>query len=97
MKCRLDFRQRVDTHIRPSFLQAFNNVLHGRWKKMNDGYGLAVLGYFGDFITTDHISPAGVIPAVLRYYTDFMPGASEDGSRSSQRMQGRRAWPRRVS
>jgi aconitate hydratase len=23
----------------------------------------AVLGYFGDFITTDHISPAGVIPA----------------------------------
>ena len=29
------------------FLQAFNNVLLGRWKKMNDGYGLAVLGYFG--------------------------------------------------
>jgi pyruvate carboxylase subunit B len=29
------------------WLQAFNNVLHGRWKKMNDGYGLAVLGYFG--------------------------------------------------
>ncbi len=29
------------------WLQAFNNVLHGRWKKINDGYGLAVLGYFG--------------------------------------------------
>ena len=29
------------------FLQAFNNVLHGRWKKMNDGYGRAVLGYYG--------------------------------------------------
>jgi pyruvate carboxylase subunit B len=29
------------------WLQAFNNVLLGRWKKMNDGYGLAVLGYFG--------------------------------------------------
>jgi pyruvate carboxylase subunit B len=29
------------------FLQAFNNVLLGRWKKMNDGYGRAVLGYYG--------------------------------------------------
>jgi pyruvate carboxylase subunit B len=29
------------------WLQAFNNVLLGRWKKMNDGYGKAVLGYFG--------------------------------------------------
>ena len=29
------------------WLQAFNNVLYGRWKKMNDGYGKAVLGYFG--------------------------------------------------
>jgi pyruvate carboxylase subunit B len=29
------------------WLQAFNNVMHGRWKKINDGYGLAVLGYFG--------------------------------------------------
>ena len=27
--------------------QAFNNVLLGRWKKMADGYGKAVLGYFG--------------------------------------------------
>lgn len=29
------------------WLQAFNNVLYGRWKKINDGYGKAVLGYFG--------------------------------------------------
>jgi pyruvate carboxylase subunit B len=29
------------------WLQAFNNVLLGRWKKINDGYGRAVLGYFG--------------------------------------------------
>jgi len=29
------------------WLQAFNNVLLGRWTKMNDGYGKAVLGYFG--------------------------------------------------
>lgn len=29
------------------WLQAFNNVLHGRWKRINDGYGKAVLGYFG--------------------------------------------------
>jgi pyruvate carboxylase subunit B len=29
------------------WLQAFNNVLHGRWKKIDPGYGQAVLGYFG--------------------------------------------------
>jgi pyruvate carboxylase subunit B len=29
------------------WLQAFNNVLYGRWEKINDGYGKAVLGYFG--------------------------------------------------
>jgi len=29
------------------WLQAFNNVLHGRWKKIEAGYGNAVLGYFG--------------------------------------------------
>lgn len=29
------------------WLQAFNNVLHGRWKKIEAGYGRAVLGYFG--------------------------------------------------
>ena len=29
------------------WLQAFNNVLYGEWKKIDDGYGRAVLGYFG--------------------------------------------------
>jgi pyruvate carboxylase subunit B len=29
------------------WLQAFNNVLYGRWKKMDPGYGMSVLGYFG--------------------------------------------------
>ena len=29
------------------WLQAFNNVLHGRWQKIETGYGNAVLGYFG--------------------------------------------------
>jgi pyruvate carboxylase subunit B len=29
------------------WLQAFNNVLHGRWSKIDHGYGHAVLGYFG--------------------------------------------------
>ena len=29
------------------FQQAFNNVIHGRWKKIAEGYGKMVLGYFG--------------------------------------------------
>jgi len=29
------------------FQQAFNNVLHGPWKKIVEGYGKMVLGYFG--------------------------------------------------
>jgi pyruvate carboxylase subunit B len=29
------------------WLQAFNNVLYGRWEKIDPGYGRAVLGYFG--------------------------------------------------
>ncbi len=29
------------------WLQAFNNVLHGRWQKIDPGYGRSVLGYFG--------------------------------------------------
>jgi pyruvate carboxylase subunit B len=29
------------------WLQAFSNVLHGRWKKIDRGYGMSVLGYFG--------------------------------------------------
>jgi pyruvate carboxylase subunit B len=30
------------------WLQAFNNVMYGRWKKIDPGYGRAVLGYFGE-------------------------------------------------
>ncbi|MGD2110138.1 MAG: biotin attachment protein [Phycisphaerae bacterium] len=29
------------------WLQAFNNVLLGRWRKIESGYGRAILGYFG--------------------------------------------------
>ncbi len=29
------------------FQQAFSNVMQGKWKKMTDGYGKMVLGYFG--------------------------------------------------
>ncbi|EAL0281828.1 biotin/lipoyl-binding protein [Campylobacter upsaliensis] len=29
------------------FQQAFNNVMFGKWKKIADGYGKMVLGYFG--------------------------------------------------
>jgi pyruvate carboxylase subunit B len=29
------------------WLQAINNVLHGRWKKIDPGFGKSVLGYFG--------------------------------------------------
>ncbi|MFW6055048.1 MAG: biotin/lipoyl-containing protein, partial [Thermodesulfobacteriota bacterium] len=29
------------------WVQAFNNVLYGRWEKIEAGYGRAVLGYFG--------------------------------------------------
>ena len=29
------------------WLQAFNNVLYGRWKRIDQGYGMSVLGYFG--------------------------------------------------
>ena len=29
------------------WLQAFNNVMYGRWKKIDAGYGRAVLGYYG--------------------------------------------------
>ncbi len=41
------------------WLQAFNNVLHGRWKKIDPGYGRSVLGYFGR-------TPEPPDPAVIR-------------------------------
>ena len=42
----------------PSFFDACEKPV----KNLTDIENAAVLGYFGDFITTDHISPAGVIP-----------------------------------
>jgi aconitate hydratase len=48
------------TYIRePSFFEGCEEPAGG----LSDIADAAVLGYFGDFITTDHISPAGVIPA----------------------------------
>ncbi len=47
------------TYIRePSFFEGCDQPA-GELADISDA---AVLGYFGDFITTDHISPAGVIP-----------------------------------
>jgi aconitate hydratase len=48
------------TYIRePSFFEGCEEPAG----ELTDIHNAAVLGYFGDFITTDHISPAGVIPA----------------------------------
>lgn len=48
------------TYIRePSFFEGCEQPAG----ELQDIHNAAVLGYFGDFITTDHISPAGVIPA----------------------------------
>jgi pyruvate carboxylase subunit B len=41
------------------WLQAFNNVLYGRWKKIDAGFGKAVLGYFGK-------TPLPPDPAVIK-------------------------------
>ncbi|HUU44660.1 MAG TPA: biotin/lipoyl-containing protein [Acidobacteriota bacterium] len=41
------------------WLQAFNNVLYGRWQKIDAGYGKAVLGYFGK-------TPLSPDPAVVK-------------------------------
>ena len=47
------------TYIRePTFFEGCEKPAGG----LADIEDAAVLGYFGDFITTDHISPAGVIP-----------------------------------
>jgi pyruvate carboxylase subunit B len=45
------------------WLQAFNNVLYGRWEKIEAGYGRAVLGYFGR-------TPLPPDPAVVRKAAD---------------------------
>lgn len=49
----------ASTYIRePSFFEGCEQPAG----ELEDIHDAAVLGYFGDFITTDHISPAGVIP-----------------------------------
>ncbi len=54
------------------WLQAFNNVLYGRWEKMNDGYGKAVLGYFGK-------TPLPPDPAVVKKASEQMGMPVFDG------------------
>ncbi len=50
----------ASTYIRePTFFEGCDQPAGA----LSDIKDAAVLGYFGDFITTDHISPAGVIPA----------------------------------
>ncbi len=41
------------------WLQAFNNVMYGRWEKFDGGFGRAVLGYFGK-------TPLPPDPAVIK-------------------------------
>jgi pyruvate carboxylase subunit B len=41
------------------FQQAFSNVMQGRWKKITDGYGKMVLGYFGK-------TPAPADPEIVK-------------------------------
>ena len=49
----------ASTYVRePSFFEGCDQPA----EPLRDVENAAVLGYFGDFITTDHISPAGVIP-----------------------------------
>jgi pyruvate carboxylase subunit B len=54
------------------WLQAFNNVLLGRWEKMNDGYGKAVLGYFGQ-------PPLPPDPEVVKIASDQLDKPPFDG------------------
>lgn len=54
------------------WLQAFNNVLHGRWKKIEAGYGKAVLGYFGR-------PPLAPDPEVVKIASEQLEMAPFDG------------------
>jgi pyruvate carboxylase subunit B len=47
------------------WLQAFNNVMYGRWENIQAGYGKAVLGYFGK-------TPLPPDPEVVRKASDQM-------------------------
>ena len=54
------------------WLQAFNNVLYGRWQKIDPGYGKAVLGYFGR-------TPLPPDPAVVRQASEQLSLAPFEG------------------
>jgi len=54
------------------WLQAFNNVLYGRWEKIDAGYGKAVLGYFGQ-------TPLSPDPAVIRRASEQLGLEAFDG------------------
>ena len=54
------------------WLQAFNNVLHGRWEKIDAGFGKSVLGYFGK-------SPLSPDPEVVKIAADQLELPPFDG------------------
>jgi pyruvate carboxylase subunit B len=54
------------------WLQAFDNVRHGRWNKIDPGYGMAVLGYFGR-------PPLAPDPAVVRIAAEQLGKAPFQG------------------
>jgi len=54
------------------WLQAFNNVLYGRWEKIDAGYGKAVLGYFGK-------TPLAPDPAVVKKASEMLELPVFDG------------------
>lgn len=54
------------------WLQAFNNVLYGRWKKIDAGFGKAVLGYFGK-------TPLPPDPAVVKVASEQLEMPVFDG------------------
>jgi pyruvate carboxylase subunit B len=54
------------------WLQAFNNVMYGRWENINAGYGKAVLGYFGK-------TPLPPDPAVVKKASEQLELEPFDG------------------
>jgi len=54
------------------WLQAFNNVLYGRWNKIDAGFGRAVLGYFGK-------TPLPPDPAVVKVASEQLDMPVFDG------------------
>ncbi len=54
------------------WLQAFNNVVYGRWKKIDPGFGRAVLGYYGR-------TPLPPDPDVIRLASEQLDLPAFDG------------------